>query len=49
LLYPKRWHTVIGLTTAGKTTFALWHIKAVLETGDVSPTSTSKKPIPVGS
>jgi hypothetical protein len=33
LLYPKRWHTVIGLTTAGKTTFALWHIKAVLETG----------------
>jgi hypothetical protein len=33
LIYPTRWHTVIGLTTAGKTTFALWHIKAVLETG----------------
>jgi hypothetical protein len=33
LLYPKRWHTCVGLTTAGKTTFALWHVKAVLESG----------------
>ena len=33
LLYPKRWHTVIGLTGCGKTTFALWHIKAALDAG----------------
>jgi hypothetical protein len=33
LLYPKRWHTVIGLTGSGKTTFALWHIKAALDAG----------------
>ena len=34
LLYHKRWHTVIGLTTCGKTTFALWHIKAALDAGE---------------
>jgi 5S rRNA maturation endonuclease (ribonuclease M5) len=33
MLYPGRWHTVIGLMTAGKTSFALWHVKAVLEDG----------------
>jgi hypothetical protein len=33
LLYRKRWHTNIGLTGSGKTTFALWHIKAVLDAG----------------
>ena len=33
ILYPKRWHTVIGLTGCGKTTFALWHIKAALDAG----------------
>jgi hypothetical protein len=33
MLYPERWHTVVGLTTAGKTTLALWHVKAVLEEG----------------
>jgi hypothetical protein len=27
------WHTLIALTTAGKTTFALWQVKAVLEWG----------------
>jgi hypothetical protein len=27
------WHTGIGLTTAGKTSFALWHVKAVLDAG----------------
>jgi hypothetical protein len=33
LLYPKRWHTCIGLTGCGKTSFALWHIKATLDAG----------------
>ena len=33
LLYPKRWHTNIALTGAGKTAFALWHVKAVLDAG----------------
>jgi 5S rRNA maturation endonuclease (ribonuclease M5) len=32
-IYPGRWHTVIGLMTAGKTFFALWHVKHVLESG----------------
>ena len=36
LLYPGRWHTVVGLMTAGKTSLALWHVKAVLaEAGHV--------------
>jgi hypothetical protein len=34
LLYTKRMHTVIGLTTCGKTTFALWPIKAALDAGE---------------
>jgi hypothetical protein len=33
LLYPGMWHTLIALTAAGKTTFALWQVKAVLEWG----------------
>jgi hypothetical protein len=32
-LYPGMWHTDIALTTAGKTTFALWEVKSVLESG----------------
>jgi hypothetical protein len=32
-LYPAMWHTTIALTTAGKTTFALWQAKSVLEWG----------------
>jgi len=32
-LYPGMWHTNIALTTAGKTTFALWQVKSVLEWG----------------
>lgn len=32
-LYPAMWHTNIALTTAGKTTFALWQVKAVLDWG----------------
>jgi hypothetical protein len=32
-LYRGMWHTMIALTTAGKTTFALWQVKAVLEWG----------------
>lgn len=31
--YRGRWHTLIALTTAGKTTFALWQVKSVLEWG----------------
>jgi len=34
LLYRAMWHTCIGLTTAGKTTFALWHVRAVLLSGE---------------
>jgi 5S rRNA maturation endonuclease (ribonuclease M5) len=30
-IYPGRWHTVIGLMTAGKTFFALWHVKRLYE------------------
>jgi hypothetical protein len=33
MLYPGKWHTVIGQTTAGKSWFALWHAKAVLDQG----------------
>jgi hypothetical protein len=33
MLYPGKWHTVVGLTTAGKSWFALWHAQAVLEAG----------------
>ena len=33
LLYPGRWHTVVGLMTAGKTSLALWQVKAVLAEG----------------
>jgi hypothetical protein len=33
LLYPARWHTLIALTAAGKTTLAIWQVKAVLEWG----------------
>jgi len=36
MLYPGKWHTVIGLTTAGKSWFALWHAKAVLDAGGVA-------------
>jgi 5S rRNA maturation endonuclease (ribonuclease M5) len=32
-LYPGMWHTNIALTTAGKTTFALWQVKSVLDWG----------------
>jgi hypothetical protein len=33
LLYPGRWHTVVGVMTAGKTSLALWQVKAVLADG----------------
>jgi 5S rRNA maturation endonuclease (ribonuclease M5) len=33
MLYPGRWHTVVGLMTAGKTSLALWHVKTVLAEG----------------
>jgi hypothetical protein len=33
LLYSGRWHTLVALTAAGKTTFALWQVKSVLEWG----------------
>jgi hypothetical protein len=32
--YPGKWHTLIGLTTAGKTFFALWQAKHVMEMGE---------------
>jgi hypothetical protein len=34
LLYAGRWHTLIALTGAGKTTFALWHVKETLDAGE---------------
>jgi hypothetical protein len=36
LLYPSRWHTCTGLTTAGKTMFALWHCLAVMRSGGLA-------------
>ncbi len=33
LLYPGLWHTVIALTTAGKSWFSLWHAATVLREG----------------
>ena len=33
-LYPGKWHTMIGLTTAGKTFWALWQAKAVMQEGE---------------
>jgi hypothetical protein len=33
MLYPTKWHTVIGLTTAGKSWFALWHCLEILAQG----------------
>lgn len=34
LLYPSRWHTVIALTTAGKSWFGLWNCVAELAAGN---------------
>jgi hypothetical protein len=33
LLYSGKWHTLIAPTTAGKTWFAMWQVKAVLDRG----------------
>jgi hypothetical protein len=33
VLYPGRWHTVIGLQGSAKTTFALWHAKEIMISG----------------
>lgn len=35
MLYPGRWHTVIGLNTAGKSWLGLWHAVAELRAGNV--------------
>jgi hypothetical protein len=35
MLYPSRWHTVIALTTAGKSWLGLWHAAAELNAGNV--------------
>jgi hypothetical protein len=32
-LYRGRWHTLVGLTTAGKTFMALWQCKVIMEAG----------------
>lgn len=34
MLYPSRWHTVIALTTAGKSWLGLWHATAELAAGN---------------
>lgn len=34
LLYPGRWHTVVGLTEAGKSLFAIWQAIAVMREGE---------------
>lgn len=34
MLYRSRWHTVIALTTAGKSWLALWHTKGELDAGN---------------
>jgi hypothetical protein len=33
LLYPSRWHTVVGLTEAGKSLFAVWQAVQVIRDG----------------
>lgn len=33
LMYPSRWHTVVGLTEAGKSLFAIWQSVAVIRAG----------------
>jgi hypothetical protein len=33
LLYPSRWHTVVGLTEAGKSLFAIWQAVHVIREG----------------
>ena len=33
VLYPRRWHTNVALTGAGKTAFALWHARTILDLG----------------
>lgn len=33
LLYPGRWHTLVGLTTAGKSMLACWHVVAEIQAG----------------
>lgn len=33
MLYPSRWHTVVGLTEAGKSLFAIWHAVEVMMSG----------------
>lgn len=29
--YPGKWHTLVGPTTSGKTLFALWQCKRIME------------------
>jgi hypothetical protein len=33
VIYPRRWHTNVALTGAGKTAFGLWHAKAIILEG----------------
>jgi hypothetical protein len=48
LLYPKRWHTNIALTGAGKTAFALWHARVILDTGGHVAYLHFEEPEPAG-
>ena len=48
LLYPGRWHTLIGLTGSGKTWFALWHVVHELSQGRTVVYGHFEEPQPVG-
>jgi hypothetical protein len=48
LLYAGRWHTAIGLTTAGKSWWALWHAVAELRRGNTVAYGHFEEPSPAG-
>jgi hypothetical protein len=48
LLYPGRWHSVVGLTTAGKSWLALWHAVAEMREGNPVVYLHFEEPAPEG-
>jgi hypothetical protein len=48
LLYPSRWHTLIALTTAGKSWLGLWHAVEQMAAGDVVAYAHFEESSPVG-
>lgn len=48
LLYPSRWHTVVGLTAAGKSWLALWHAATVMRDGGIVAYLHFEETFPIG-